>query len=638
MAKIISTAQKTFIDLYDSYILSLTPDVAALPCTNSGAASANTVFTFTYSVSVGNRKVGATCKISDNPSNIPVQITQASNSTDGVITATIAKGATFGGEDSTTIKVTITTTDNSEVVLEKYITFIKVKTGAAGTNGKDGEKIVTFRIYSENGDTFNEGVEKIVMETVAFDGLTQITNATYNWAYYDTSSNTWIDMSKVQTSIANTDSSLTILRSYSYSNSVFRCIMTYNNATYEDYFTLKTFKHQYDAVVKFFDGSNIFDASESFIIAYIELYKDQKKVAGLDEGVTKYYYHTCNTFDANTQKNTFNSTGLSDDDKMVGNKIYGIYKVVNPPNKQYAKYIVRLLTYREDGVWGGLSTSRDYVFRNDLYNNEYIFDTTSSAAPNIVVISKEDVAKYKDINFTIYPSVLNDGEEYIYDNDLIIARANVTVFDLNDPVVSNVEPTDPKDGQLWLDTSVYPYVLRIYENGKWVYFTQQNGKTVYTSKPSSYSEGDLWILAQGEICGSFREGTMLRAKQGSSTFSASHWEDAMSAFTAMYNNIEQTFTFNPTNKDGELPGLTIGQTDDAFYVNINSQKMSFYDNSEGQNKEVVYISNESANIDGLVVETSLDVNCNAAFDGQVKFGNFVWKVESNGSLSLAIEA
>jgi hypothetical protein len=123
---------------------------------------------------------------------------------------------------------------------------------------------------------------------------------------------------------------------------------------------------------------------------------------------------------------------------------------------------------------------------------------------------------------------------------------------------------------------------------------------------------------------------MLRATKTATTFSSSHWEDAMEAFTELKTNIEQYFDFDKTT------GLRIGQKDEKFYVNISSTKMSFVDNSEGKDKEVVYISNESANIDGLVVETSLDVNCSATFDEEVQFGNFIWKTESNGSLSLAI--
>ena len=64
--------------------------------------------------------------------------------------------------------------------------------------------------------------------------------------------------------------------------------------------------------------------------------------------------------------------------------------------------------------------------------------------------------------------------------------------------------------------------------------------------------------------------------------------------------------------------------------------MGFYDNSNGQNQEVVSISNNSATIKNLTVNDDATFDCNATFNQQVKFGNFVWKTESNGSLSLAI--
>jgi hypothetical protein len=307
--------------------------------------------------------------------------------------------------------------------------------------------------------------------------------------------------------------------------------------------------------------------------------------------------------------------------------IYIIYKVINSSDSKSAKYKARLCRYTGNG-WAGVDPTtyaNKYAYKTDLYDVTY----ETEEATNVFVISKEDIQKHKDVNLTVYTKTLDSNGAYVHDDNLIIARANAMVIDLNDPIISATEPSEPKDGQLWLNTGKAPYTLYIYENKKWVYFSQQNGKTIYTSKPSSYSQGDLWILADGEVCGNFGAGTMLRAKQDSASFNASHWEDAMKELTTLKTNIEQYFSFSATD------GLKIGQSDDKFYVNIKSDKMSFYDNSDGQNKEVVYISNKSANIDGLVVETSLDVNCDATFNEQVHFGNFVWKVESNGSLSLA---
>lgn len=633
MAKVLSVAQKTFVDLYDSYVLDMSSDVIAVPCDQYGNILKQFDFTITYNASVGTKQVGSKYLNIIHPTNTVDDLYKQYNinivyNKDNKITFRFYKGKTF--DDGFKIGFKIQTTDNNQFVFERYITLIKVQ---------NGEKATTFKIYSENGDTFKEGVEQIIMRTAAYDGLTQITNASYAWSYY--SGSKWVSITEDQGDGNTIGSSLTIEKEDKYSSSVFRCIMTYNKKQYTDYFTLKIFKHQYDLVVKFFEGSNIFDSDTPYLAAYFELYKDQKLIDGLK--ATKFYYHTNNTYTESTDKYTFSSSGIDESEKYDGNLMYVIYKVSNPVERG-AKYTARLCIYDESANtpgWRRVTSSHknQYVYKNSLYDNIYADKTYKDIATNILVISKEDVPKSKDIDFTVFMPVKDESGNYVVDDlDLIVARNSVTVIDLNDPVISTTAPTNPKEGQLWLNTSSSPYMLYIYQKDTWVYFTQQNGKTVYTSKPTSYSTGDLWILAPGETCGNFGEGTMLRAKQSSSTWNASHWEDAMSAFTEMYQNIEQTFTFNKYNYiyDGKRPGVTIGQTNNAFYVNINSERMSFFDNSDGKDKEVVYISNESANIDGLVVETSLDVNCNAAFDGQVKFGNFKWKVETNGSLSLGI--
>ena len=57
------------------------------------------------------------------------------------------------------------------------------------------------------------------------------------------------------------------------------------------------------------------------------------------------------------------------------------------------------------------------------------------------------------------------------------------------------------------------------------------------------------------------------------------------------------------------------------------------------NEKVVSISNNSATIQNATFEGGNDTTFdnNAQFNKQVNFGNFVWKIESNGSLSLAID-
>ena len=206
----------------------------------------------------------------------------------------------------------------------------------------------------------------------------------------------------------------------------------------------------------------------------------------------------------------------------------------------------------------------------------------------------------------------------------------------NNTIISSSEPENPSYSQLWLDTSFTPSRLKIFmqvegqEYGEWVDCTEHLGQNVYTLKPMEYSVGDLWILSSGETCGNFGPGSMLKATVSSNTFNQSHWIDADEEYTELKNNIQQYFGFDPNT------GLRIGQTDNKFYVNINSSEMGFYDNSEGQNQKVVSIGNNAATIKDLTVEDDAEFNCNATFNKQVQFGNFVWQIESNGSLSLAV--
>jgi hypothetical protein len=217
----------------------------------------------------------------------------------------------------------------------------------------------------------------------------------------------------------------------------------------------------------------------------------------------------------------------------------------------------------------------------------------------------------------------------ICNNDSIVARANTTVLDFNDPVIGD-EPSDKKKGMLWLDT--LSGILKMWDGAQWVNSNYQKGNIVYTSQPSSYSKGDLWILASGEKLGNYGEGCMLRAINTSSSFNSADWEDVDEEGTEQKNNIKQYFDFN---KD---TGLKIGQSNNKFYVNISSTRMSFCENplingSEtdiADPNEVVSIGNKSATIKDLTVEDGAVFNC------EVHFGKFVLKTESNGSLSLAL--
>ena len=478
-----------------------------------------------------------------------------------------------------------------------------------GVYGDSGADAITFEIYSTQGFMFKEDAEGIELKIAAFQGPNAIVDATYTWEWWDDTLND--GSGGYNTILEGTESKSLFINKWDvYAFAHLKCTMTYNEATYEDYVDLTNETIIYSSSVKFFDGSNIFNSSKPYLVAYVSLYRNNTLV---DSILSNKYYDGNNSI----------SNGIITTDLVGeftnGDLVYFIYKKNN-------KYYTVLGQYQSN-IWSVYNDESQYVYVNDIYTD---------ILSNVVVISKEDVSKSRDINFDVYKKQEDDNGGYVYNNDTHLSTTNVIVIDINDPIVSPIAPEDVNYGQLWLDTSSNPYMLYIYtqidgqDSGEWKYFSQQNGGAVYTSKPSSYSAGDLWILANGETCGNFGPGSMLKAINSSNTFNESDWIDADEEMTELKNNINQYFEFNKNT------GLKIGQTDEKFYVNISSTEMGFYDNSNRQNQKVVSISNNSATIKNLTVNDSATFNCNATFNQQVKFGNFVWKTESNGSLSLAI--
>ena len=208
-------------------------------------------------------------------------------------------------------------------------------------------------------------------------------------------------------------------------------------------------------------------------------------------------------------------------------------------------------------------------------------------------------------------------------------------------IVSDKQPTSAVNGQMWLNTSTNPYTLMVFNGGKWVYFDQQDGGKIFTSQPSSgqYSKGDIWILSKGEKYGEYGEGSILKANE------KLQWVDAISDITNIIANVKESFMWD-NNGIKVMKRVTDanGNITNPFYVHIDSTRMGFHGvtyNTNGTVKkdvEVVHIGNDSATIQNATFEgdRGTKFNNNVEFNQQVDMMDFIWKKESNGSLSLAI--
>lgn len=505
--------------------------------------------------------------------------------------------------DDTSIITTLSATNkylwNYEAIIYTDGSTTMTEPAIIGVYGDSGADAITFEIYSPNGFVFKENLKSIDLKIAAFKGSEAITGATYTWEWWDSTLNSnkggyrIIDTATPQT--------FTVSEASNYAFANLRCTMTYNGKSYYDYVVLTSETVIYTATVKFPYGRNVFYAEDQYLLAYIDLYQNNNLIEGISLYEKMQY---CPGISGVAGKTIFPGATL-DESYSDGHRMYF---VVN-----YNGTYKAILGEYKAGNWTEVTDTTTYSYVNSFYPD---------VQSNIIVIPKEQVNKSVNIEFTVYKHGIH------------VASTNAMVIDTNDPIVGS-EPKDPVDKQLWLDTAQTPNELKIYNKSenRWVSCSEKIGGAVFTSKPTSgYTQGDLWILAANEACKytlnnvvyEFGPGSMLRAEVTSKTYRASDWKDADAKLTEMKNNIDNYFTFTPST------GLKIAQIGDSSYINIDSDEIGFYSN----NTKVVYISGDSANIDNLLVERSLKVDCDSQFNGNVQMKNFAWQTESNGSFSL----
>lgn len=163
---------------------------------------------------------------------------------------------------------------------------------------------------------------------------------------------------------------------------------------------------------------------------------------------------------------------------------------------------------------------------------------------------------------------------------------------------------------------------------------------VFTSKPSNYIAGDIWIVGVDYSPTGVAVGTLLRAEHTNSTYEDADWVTSLKydrEIAELQSNIEtynQYFSFDPTE------GLKIRAKDDngtpsQFSTSLTNERLSF----NYGNEAIAYINGTKMNIKEAEIESPLTVT--GKYSGStmlqapvINIGNFSIIVESNGSLSI----
>jgi hypothetical protein len=163
---------------------------------------------------------------------------------------------------------------------------------------------------------------------------------------------------------------------------------------------------------------------------------------------------------------------------------------------------------------------------------------------------------------------------------------------------------------------------------------------VFTTKPSNYVAGDIWIVGVDYVPSGVEIGTLLKAEHTSSTYedadwiTASKYDDKIKEIQSNIDMYNQYFSFNSTE------GLKISAKDSngtpsQFSTSLTNERLSF----NYGNEAVAYIDGKKMNIKEANIESPLTVT--GKYSGStmlqapiINIGNFSLVVESNGSLSI----
>ena len=163
---------------------------------------------------------------------------------------------------------------------------------------------------------------------------------------------------------------------------------------------------------------------------------------------------------------------------------------------------------------------------------------------------------------------------------------------------------------------------------------------VFTSKPSSYAAGDIWIVGGDYAPSGVITGTVLKADYPSNTYRDQDWVTATKYDKALEDINKHITTYNQYFDFDDDDGLKITARDkngveSKFSTTLTNEQLAFNYGDEA----IAYINGTSMHIKEVEVESPLTIT-GTYVDGTIKqlptfnIGNFSIVVESNGSLSI----
>ena len=437
---------------------------------------------------------------------------------------------------------------------------------------------ITFQLYAPKGSLITKDIPEVTLETFAYDGSQPISGATFVW--YSWINDVW------ETISGATGTSLTLNKSSVLKSNVYKCEMTYKGKVYESTATVEDKTDIYESIMCISSNAR---GNNCYWVLYTLVYTDAEEVDPLlgpisinapDTPVSGDYWYAVDEVNASVQLKKYNGT-----------------------------------------TWANSTDTQSLSYYWDIVNN-------GSEKVPFGDHSKVQVVSCNDFTSTAtLVCGVNNAE------DGLLTQSSLSLTDASDPIVSVTEPSNVVDGQLWIKPNNNgTYIMSVWDaaNGIWVVGDMDTRAKVHTSKPSTYSVGDLWITASDTEHSGYLEGTLLMANTSSSTFSESHWSTTLK-YDKDLDSIKETLNDLSQYVNITSEGLKIGAQSASGEISpftslFTSTELAFYQNSD----KLLTLANNQLTAPHIVVEDDLEVQ------GSISLSNLTLTIESNGSFSFAV--
>ena len=173
---------------------------------------------------------------------------------------------------------------------------------------------------------------------------------------------------------------------------------------------------------------------------------------------------------------------------------------------------------------------------------------------------------------------------------------------------------------------------------------KNDNNKVFTTKPSNYSAGDIWIVGSDYAPSGIEAGTLLKAQYTNASYADADWIKA-TKYDEQLKNIQddiaqynQYFSFD-SSQGVKITAKDSNGTESKYSTTISNDKWAINYGSEA----VTYVDETKMHIKEAEIESPLSVT--GKYSGStmlqapiINIGNFSLVIESNGSLSVVVKS